>query len=236
MATLTEPLVETPPAFAGFDTSIYPGAPNMTKWKASSPYEFVAYYLAAPCHPKSSWMGQRAALIGMGWNLLPVYVGQQAVGVSKCDKNVLTADQAQTDADDAATKMASEQFPKNTFVYLDVERVETFPGELGDYITAWITELSASDFSPGVYCHLHNADDVRAAVIAGLPDPPAVQPRFWVVGGSPKKFNIKTSKPTDVGVDFANLWQCPVSGNKTFGGVTINIDEDIADSSDPAAP
>lgn len=236
MAALTEPLVAPAPAFAGFDTSIYPGTPNMTKWKASSPYEFVAYYLASPCHRKSSWMGQRAALIGLGWNLLPVYVGQQAAGASKCTANTLTADQGQKDADEATTTMSTEGFPAGTFVYLDVERVDTFSSELGDYITAWMTELSASDFSPAVYCHLHNADDVRTAVMAGLPDPPAVQPRFWVVGGSQHKFNIETSKPTDVGAAFANIWQCPVSGNKTFGAVTINIDEDVADSADPAAP
>jgi hypothetical protein len=237
MATLTEPLAVAPaPAFAGFDTSIYPGDQKMTTWKQSSPYDFVAYYLTAPCHHNPTWMGHRAALIGMGWNLLPVYVGQQAAGASPCNSNILTAAQGKTDGGDASSKMSSEGFRASMFVYLDVERVDTFSPALGDYITAWMAELSSGVFNPGVYCHKHNADDVRTAVLAGLSNPPSVQPRFWIVGGVTSQFNINASKPTDAGVAFANLWQCPASVNRTFGGVTIDIDEDVADRADPAAP
>ena len=236
MATVTQPIVTPAPAFAGFDTSVYPGDQEMTTWKQSSPYDFVAYYLKAPCHHNPSWMGHRAALIGMGWNLLPVYVGQQVAGASHCTSGILTAAQGEADADDAATKMTSEGFSPGTFVYLDAERTETFSSALGDYITAWIAELSSGDFLPGVYCHKHNASDVRTSVLAGLPDPLVLQPRFWIVGGVTSHFHIETSKPTDVGITFANLWQCPASVNRTFGGVTINIDEDIALRADPAAP
>ncbi|HEV2688523.1 MAG TPA: glycoside hydrolase domain-containing protein [Bryobacteraceae bacterium] len=237
MATATDPVVTPAPTFAGFDTSIYPGDQKMTTWKQSSPYVFVGYYLSAPCHGKSSWMGQRAALIGMGWNLLPIYVGQQVVGASKCKSNILTAAQGQTDGDDASAKMAAEGFPASTFVYLDVERTETFPSALGDYITAWVAQVASGDYNPSVYCHKHNADDARAAVLAGLSDPPAADPRFWIVGGVTSHFHTETSKPTDVGVAFANIWQRPAQLSRTFGGVTINpIDEDVAQWADPAAP
>jgi hypothetical protein len=223
------------PAFAGFDTSVYPGDPNMTVWKNSSPYKFVAYYLAAPCHSKFSLMGRRATLVGMGWNLLPVYVGQQAAGVSPCKSNILTAAQGAIDGSDAGAKMGSEGFPAGSFVYLDVERVDVFSPELAAYVTAWFSALPGN-CSPGVYCHKHNADDVRKAVLAGLANPPVVQPRFWIVGGVTSQFHVETSKPTDVGVTFANIWQCPVSVQKTLGGVKINIDEDVAQWADPAAP
>jgi hypothetical protein len=235
MSAPAQPAIAPSPAFPGFDTSIYPGDQKMTVWQQSSPYDFVAYYLTAPCHSKSSWMGHQASLVDMGWNLLPVYVGQQAAGVSPCKSNILTAAQGAIDGLDAGTKMGSEGFPDGSFVYLDVERVDVFPPELGAYITAWFSALPGN-CSPAVYCHKHNADDVRAAVLAGLADPPVVQPRFWIVGGVTSQFDIETSKPTDVGVTFANLWQCPVSVNKTFGGVTINIDEDVAQWADPAAP
>jgi hypothetical protein len=59
---------------------------------------------------------------------------------------------------------------------------------------------------------------------------------LWTVCGHPARFNIDSSQPTDVGIAFANLWQCPASVNRTFGGVTINIDEDIAQWPDPASP
>src|SRR2546423_4800881 len=62
----------------GFDTSIYPGDAAMTAWlKPNSPYEWVGYYLQAPCHRDPSWMGKRSTLITIGWGLAVLYVGQQ---------------------------------------------------------------------------------------------------------------------------------------------------------------
>ncbi len=224
------------PAFAGFDTSAYPGDQAMSLWNESSPYDFVAYYLKAPCHHSASWMGHRATLVDMGWNILPVYVGQQVAGVSPCTSSILTAAQGEADALDAGSKMASEGFSPGSFVYLDVERTDIVPAGLAAYITAWISKLVSGDYSPGVYCHKHNANDVRAAVLAGLPDPPVTNPRFWIVGGVTSQFNIDASKPTDVGISFANLWQCPASVNRTFGGTSIGIDENVAQWADPAKP
>jgi len=62
----------------GFDTSIFPGDAAMRAWlKPASPYEWVGYYLQAPCHRDPSWMGQRAILTSMGWGLAVLFVGQQ---------------------------------------------------------------------------------------------------------------------------------------------------------------
>jgi glycoside hydrolase-like protein len=232
--TVPPPAVTT--AFAGFDTSGYPGDPKMKTWKQSSPYDFVAYYLKAPCHRNAGWMGHRAALAGMGWNVLPVYVGQQVAGVSPCTSSILTAAQGAIDGADAGDKMAGEGFAEGTFVYLDVERSDAFPNTLRDYITTWVSKIAAGNFAPGLYCHKHNAIDVHAAVLAGLGGAPRVQPRFWIVGGVTAQFNIKASKPSDVGIAFADIWQCPASVNRVFGGVTIGIDEDVALLADPAAP
>ncbi|HJP60747.1 MAG TPA: glycoside hydrolase domain-containing protein [Gemmatimonadaceae bacterium] len=69
------PLTSTHP---GFDTSIYPGDAAMLAWlKPNSPYEWVGYYLQAPCHRDPSWMGKRSTLTTMGWGLAVLYVGQQ---------------------------------------------------------------------------------------------------------------------------------------------------------------
>jgi hypothetical protein len=62
----------------GFDTSIYPGDATMTAWRyPASPYEWVGYYLQAPCHRDPTWMGKRATLTAMGWGLAVLFVGQQ---------------------------------------------------------------------------------------------------------------------------------------------------------------
>lgn len=220
------------PAFAGFDTSCYPGDQAMSLWKRLSPYVFVAYYLHAPCHFDQSWLGHRAALDAMGWNLVPVYVGQQVAGASPCGSAILTAEQGRVDGLDCCAKLTAEGFPAGSFAYLDVEHCDTFPSALGDYISGWVAALAAGGFGPGVYCHEHNAVDVRAAVGAG--GSTAAAPRFWIAGGYPARFDICTSVPADSGIAFADLWQCPESVTRTFGGVVINLDEDCSSLRAPA--
>lgn len=64
----------------GFDTNVYPGNKAMDAWKRSGEYEWVGYYLEAPCHKDSSWSGTRARLTQSGWGLAVIYVGQQTWG------------------------------------------------------------------------------------------------------------------------------------------------------------
>ena len=64
----------------GFDTNAYPGDDAMNAWKRSGTYEWVGYYLPAPCHKDDSWSGRRQHLIDNGWGLAVIYVGQQTWG------------------------------------------------------------------------------------------------------------------------------------------------------------
>ena len=65
----------------GFDTYTYPGEESMRAWKqAEKPYQWVGYYLEAPCHIDASWSGKRQTLTNMGWGLAVIYVGQQTWG------------------------------------------------------------------------------------------------------------------------------------------------------------
>lgn len=66
----------------GFDTNVYPGDRAMDAWKQSGEYEWVGYYLGAPCHSDDSWSGKRARLVDNGWGLAVIYVGQQTWGKS----------------------------------------------------------------------------------------------------------------------------------------------------------
>ena len=75
---ITGPTPTSAGSHPGFDTSIYPGDAAMQAWvRPSSPYEWVGYYLQAPCHRDPSWMGKRQTLTTMGWGLAVLYVGQQ---------------------------------------------------------------------------------------------------------------------------------------------------------------
>lgn len=62
----------------GFDTYAYPGDDVMQAWRHRDvPYEWVGYYLPAPCHKGRSWVGKRERLAHMGWGMAVIYVGQQ---------------------------------------------------------------------------------------------------------------------------------------------------------------
>lgn len=62
----------------GFDTYAYPGDDAMRAWRHNDvPYEWVGYYLPAPCHKGRSWVGKRERLTRMGWGMAVIYVGQQ---------------------------------------------------------------------------------------------------------------------------------------------------------------
>ena len=77
----TAPSVPLQPKYAGypgFDIAVYPGDALLSAWRfPTSPYHWVGYYLAAPCHRDASWMGQYGKVTSLGWGTAVVYVGQQ---------------------------------------------------------------------------------------------------------------------------------------------------------------
>lgn len=227
----------------GFDTWQYPGTSAMANWRQASPYRWVGYYLSSPCHRDASWMGKRQELEGMGWGLAVLYVGQQAFegqpadnpGTEQvlCSRSLLTPEQGRTDARDAIAKTAAEGFGIGTVIFLDIERMEQTAPAITSYLDAWVTEVLADGrFIPGLYAHRANAAALyftaaqaftRAGVNRGPP--------FWVAGGS--GFSLSSS-PQQAGLPFVNVWQGVLDVNRTWGGTTINIDENVADTASPS--
>ncbi len=75
----------------GFDTYAYPGDEQMRAWQSGTkPYEWVGYYLSAPCHKDDSFMGKRSTLKDMGWGMAVIYVGQQTWGRTPGQKVTVT--------------------------------------------------------------------------------------------------------------------------------------------------
>ena len=65
---------------AGFDRSDYPGDAVMAWLKANTNLVWCGYYFGvAPSHSGTSWMGKRAHLVGAGWGIAPIYVGEQVI-------------------------------------------------------------------------------------------------------------------------------------------------------------
>ena len=82
-------------------------------------------------------------------------------------------------------------------------------------------------FRPAVYAHRDNAAALRGvAVGGGAPIP------FWIAGGG--GFALDRT-PRDSGVEFALVWQ-GLPGPRTWGGVTLTVDENVATTRSPSAP
>ena len=234
------------PTFAGFDTWRYPGDAAMQTWREASPYRWVGYYLPAPCRRDSSWAGRRAALERMGWGLAVLYVGQQVFEGQpppdslsptpiRCSNTLLTEAQARRDAADAVAEAAAEGFPPGTTVFLNVERSETLPQAFGAYYRAWTAAvLRDGRYRPGTYAHRRNADVLFALALgayreAGRPE----SPPFWVAGGDGFALDRTTEEG---GVPYAAAWQGAFDVPRTWGGVTLTVDENVARRPAPSAP
>lgn len=250
-------------SFPGFDTGIYPGDAAMRAWlRPNSPYQWVGYYLPAPCHRDASWAGKRETLTTMGWGLGVLYVGQQTwegrpdrVATSDtarpaddtlraevaaersitCSRTLLTAAQGTMEADDAIAKAAADGFARGAHIFLDIERMTTIPQAMRDYYRAWVTRvLTEGQFRPAIYTHQRNAAEIYADVRAVF-DAAGVreEPSFWI--SSPATFALASS-PADVGFRFARVWQGVFDAKQTWNGVTLRVDVNVADSPSPSAP
>ena len=234
-----------PTSFPGIDMWRYPGASALRTWGEASPYQWIGLYLQSPCHRNDSWMGTRAEIERLGWGIAVLYVGQQTFdGVPEleeepdeiiCSRTLLTEEQGRRDGRDAVAKTASEGFPPGSTVFLNIERMETVPYSMVMYYRAWLEEvLRDGRFTPGTYAHRRNAETLfghaRVAFIeAGRND----LPPYWIAGGT--GFTL-AAEPTDIGIPYATIWQGALDVRREWGGVALDIDENVATSPNPSAP
>jgi hypothetical protein len=242
-STTLEAVTDNGP-YLGFDTSIYPGDAAMASWREHAGYDWVGFYLPAPCHKDDSWSGRRDALERMGWGVAVVYVGQQTWGKTPrpnarvssgttCATNLVSAERGTVDADDAITRTLAEGFAPGTAIFLDLEYMTTVPDAMRDYYVAW-TERVLEDgrFRPAYYAHTRNAQriyaDIRALLDArGL----ATDPPFWIAGGS--NFG-RDRDPQDVGHEFAAVWQGVLDTWEKHAAVRLPIDVSVAADRSPS--
>ena len=238
----------TPGRHLGFDTSIYPGDRTLRRWRdAGAPYEWVGFYLPAPCHKDASWSGKRETIAGLGYGMAVVYVGQQTWGRTprpaaaaraeragmRCTADFVSGPRGVQEGRDAIVRTRAEGFAHGTIVYLDVERMERMPPAMRDYYRAWTRTLLADGrYVPGVYVHAHNARTVHADLVAeyraaGRAD----EPPMWVASG--RGFH-REAAPTDVGHHYAGVWQGILDVVEHHGGVGLPIDVNVASVPSPS--
>jgi Domain of unknown function (DUF1906) len=137
-------------AFAGFDSSAYPGDVIMKWLRANTNLVWCGYYFGkTPSHTGTGWMGKRAVLQGLNWGIAPLCVGQELIGPGS---HHTTGIQGASDGKDAANFMTSEGFAPGSVVYLDLENGLPFPDAQKDYVKNWCSTVQQAGLTPGVYC------------------------------------------------------------------------------------
>jgi hypothetical protein len=83
-----------------------------------------------------------------------------------------------------------------------------------------------------VYAHKANAAAFYDQSIVDLHGT-RYTPPFWIASWS--GFSL-TSKPADVGLSFAQLWQGQGDVTQTYNGIKLNIDANVAVKASPSEP
>ena len=227
--------------YLGFDTNIYPGNRTMKIWADDGTYDWVGFYLPAPCHKDNSWSGKRDTLLDMGWGLAVVYVGQQVWTSNKkpkkgatCANAFRTSARGAVDGRDAIARVIHEGFPHGTVIFLDIERMDRIPASMKAYYQAWTkTVVDDGRYRVGYYTHADNAAeifrDVKSILVAAGD---TTEPPFWIAGRT--KIFDTDKMPTDVGHAFAEVWQGLLDVTRTHSGIRLPIDVNVSGSRSPS--
>jgi hypothetical protein len=211
----------------GFDACTAPSAAVMQNWLQASPYRAVGIYIGgsdrACAQPNltASWVGQQQAA---GWHFIPIYVGPQA----SFGEIHSAASQAASAAEDAVSQARLLGFGPGTPLYYDMEAYPaTLNGRVLRFLTSWTRELHTLGYSSGVYSNsLSGVQDLvnnYANPADAMPD--VIYDALW-------NGEANTSDPILPSTDWARhqrIHQYQGGQNVTYGGDTINIDEDYLD-------
>jgi len=219
-----------------FDACSAPSIASLQAWSAS-PYRGLGIYIGGvnrACKQTqltATWVQQT---LGLGWSLLPLYVGLQAPcisqsGLAKISTTQATAaQQGRTAADDAAGAAQALGLPAGSPVWFDMEGYKlsdaTCTKAVQSFVGGWNTELRARGFTPGVYGSA--ASTIRDVSLA------AAQPDLiWIANWNGVENVFGDPYVSDaLWTNHQRVHQYKGGHKETYGGVTINIDSNVVDS------
>jgi hypothetical protein len=229
--------VEVPGTFQGlgFDACTAPSSTTMDAWLAGSPYRALGVYIggaARACQQPNltaDWVARQAA---QGWHLVPLYVGLQAPCTTfsnRIDPANAPA-QGSAAADDAADAAYALGMGQGSAITFDMEyysRGGTCSTAVLQFLSAWTTQLHARGYRSSVYSS-------ASAAIADLSDsynntayarPDQIFTARWDGVASTAEALV----PAEFWSAQQRMKQYRGGHDETYGGITINLDNDILD-------
>jgi hypothetical protein len=234
----------------GFDACTAPSVATMTAW-LDSPYRVAGTYLGGDnwaCsygNFTSSWVRQVAA---EGWRFIPIWVGPQAPcstipGAVLIDPGKAAAE-GKAQAADAVSTAVGFGYGTGTPVYFDMEAYNTSVSGCSkavlDFLGGWTQGLHAAGYVSGVYSSAGSgiADLASQYGTTGYTEPDDV----WIADWTGDPVLSDPYVPSGDWPDQQRLHQYYGGHTETWGGATVNVDNDVADgavaglTSAPAPP
>ena len=218
----------------GFDACSAPPVTTMTAW-LSSPYRAIGVYIGGAnrgcSQPNltSTWV---ATQIAAGWHLIPTYVGPQApsngCGCSAIKPNQAAA-QGSAAADDAVLQATSLGIGLGNPIYFDMEgysRTSTNSSAVLTFLDAWTERLHQRGYVSGVYGSAGSTiADLVAQYQLGLSEPDDV----WIAHYDGLQTTSDSYVPSTYWANHQRLRQYRGGHKETWGGVSLNVDNDYLD-------
>lgn len=196
----------------------------MQAWGAS-PFTTVGIYIGgadrACAQPNltAAWVAQQATA---GWHFLPLYAGPQAL------YNEITAPQSQAvqAADDAVAQAAALGFTRGSVLYYDLEAYPVSDSSIAvAFMSAWTQEVHNKGYLSGIYSSENSGIADLIANRGTITEPDMIDVANW-----------NGQADSDPGADPSGFWTGRrvhqflggTNDSPTYGGVTINIDQDYA--------
>ncbi len=219
----------------GFDACTAPSSRSMAAW-AASPYRAVGVYIGganrACSQPSltSSWVGEQVAA---GWHLIPTYVGLQAPTSScgSCAKLSSSAAAAQgfEAAADAVSRASAVGIGPGSPIYFDMEAYTRGPSASNatlTFLASWTSRLHALGYVSGVYSSSSSGiADLASQAGTGYSEPDDI----WIANWNGQQSTSDPTVPAGSWSRHQRLHQYRGGHNETYGGVTINIDNNYVE-------
>ncbi len=240
-ATLLSYSLPPPGVYTGeaFDTCSAPSTSVMSNWLAS-PYRGANIYIGgvnrgcAQPNLTSSWMAQ---VSGMGWSIIPTYVGLQAPCASSAYGSGIDPSQAasegQQSADQAANEASALGMGAGSPIYDDMESYDysntSCNQAVMSFLDSWTAELHALGYHSGVYSSLYGgiAALVSQVGVAGYHLPDEIWFAAWPGNGAT---TTDPSIPAGDWSDHQRIHQYSGDVSQSWGGSSLDIDQDYSDA------
>lgn len=222
----------------GFDACTAPPATTMQAWLAASPYRAIGIYFGGinrACTQPNLTPAWVAAQQAAGWHLMPIYLGLQAPCTTSNKRYLIDpaspAAQGRAQAEDAVAQATALGLAPESVLIFDMEAYRTDDPSCRTavlaFLSAWTARLHDLGYLSGLYSSLASgvADQVTGYGTPGQVPPDYLDFARWD--------GVATvSDPSIPGTYWSphrRIKQYQGGHNETWGGVTLNIDNDYLD-------